>query len=143
MDVEVEKLFARYEEVFNRALVGDSDPDAIASLYATDVIGAAPAGVRAARNDDKFRASLAQGYAQYRAIGTREMRIRALHRMPIDTHHCIVRVGWAATYARADLPATTIDFDVHYLVQVLKGEARVFGWITGDEQALLRQHGIV
>jgi hypothetical protein len=86
---------------------------------------------------------MAQGYAQYRAIGTRDMRIRHLHRTPIDAHHCIARVSWAATYARADLAATTIEFEVHYLVQILNGEARVFGWISGDEQALLRQRGIV
>ena len=28
-------------------------------------------------------------------------------------------------------------------VQVLGGEAKVFGWISGDEQAVLRQHGII
>jgi hypothetical protein len=35
-----------------------------------------------------------------------------------------------------------IDFDVHYLVQQLNAEPKVFGWISGDEQALLREHGI-
>ena len=35
-----------------------------------------------------------------------------------------------------------IDFDVHYLVQKLDGEAKVFGWVSGDEQALLKKHGI-
>lgn len=37
----------------------------------------------------------------------------------------------------------SIDFDVHYLVQLLGGEPRVFAWVSGDEQALLREHGIV
>jgi len=36
-----------------------------------------------------------------------------------------------------------LDFDVHYLVQALEGEAKVFGWVLGDEQALLREHGII
>jgi hypothetical protein len=35
-----------------------------------------------------------------------------------------------------------IDFDVHYLVQQLDAEPKVFGWISEDEQALLREHGI-
>ena len=33
--------------------------------------------------------------------------------------------------------------DVHYLVQMLNRDPKVFGWISGDEQALLRKHGIV
>lgn len=55
----------------------------------------------------------------------------------------MAHVGWRAWYQRPDLPETVIDFDVHYLVQVLDGRARVFGWISGDEQALLEQHGII
>jgi len=35
-----------------------------------------------------------------------------------------------------------IDFDVHYLVQKLDGDPKIFGWVSGDEQALLRKHGI-
>ena len=42
-----------------------------------------------------------------------------------------------------DLPETAIDFEVHYLVRLAEGEARVFGWMSGDEQALLRQHGVM
>ena len=55
----------------------------------------------------------------------------------------MAHVAWTATYAGKDLPETAIDFDVHYLVQSLNGEAKVFGWVSGDEQALLKQHGIV
>jgi hypothetical protein len=86
---------------------------------------------------------MAQGYAHYRAIGTREMRIRSVRISPIDENHCVAHVAWTAIYARNDRPETAIDFDVHYLVQVLDGEAKVFGWVSGDETALLRQHGIV
>ena len=31
----------------------------------------------------------------------------------------------------------------HYFVQKLDGEPKVFGWVSGDEQALLRKHGII
>ncbi len=37
----------------------------------------------------------------------------------------------------------TIDFDVHYLVQNLEAKAKVFGWVAGDEEALLKEHGII
>lgn len=39
-------------------------------------------------------------------------------------------------------PDAIIDFDVHHLVQQRDGGPKVFGWIAGDEQALLRERGI-
>ncbi|MER9177402.1 hypothetical protein NKH72_28140, partial [Mesorhizobium sp. M0955] len=73
----------------------------------------------------------------------KEMRIRNVRLSPIDEHHCVAHVAWTATYARKDQSKVAIDFDVHYLVQKLDGEPKVFGWISDDEQALLRKHGIV
>jgi hypothetical protein len=71
------------------------------------------------------------------------MRIRDVRLSPIDEHHCVAQVAWTATYARKDQPDVAIDFDVHYFVQKLDGEPKVFGWVSGDEQALLRKHGII
>ncbi|CAM3248466.1 hypothetical protein SAMN04488021_13642 [Paracoccus aminovorans] len=143
MEESVRQLFRRYEAFFNRSLAGDIDADELAALYAPEFIAASPAGVAAGRNDDQLRQAMAQGYAQYRKIGTQGMRITQLRLSPIDENHCLAHVGWTARYARADLPETVIDFEVHYLVQVLQDQARVFGWVAGDEQALLRRHGIV
>ncbi|WP_337184627.1 nuclear transport factor 2 family protein [Shinella sp.] len=143
METAVRKLFERYERLFNRSLGGKTDMDELASLYACEFIGAAPSGVRTGKNDAQFRRALADGYEHYRAIGTKEMRIRAIRLSPIDTLHCVAHVFWTATYARKDQPDVTIDFDVHYLVRMLDGEATVFGWVTGDEQALLKKNGIV
>ncbi len=143
METAVRALFERYERVVRDALAGRIDPEGTAALYAPEVIAASPAGVRSGRNDETFRQVLAQGYEHYRAIGTREMRIRALRITPIDAHHCLAHVAWRAVYARDGPAETAVDFDVHYLVQVLDGAARVFGWVAGDEEAALRQHGIV
>lgn len=144
MEAAVRALFSRYEDFFGRALGGEEiDAEEVAALYASDVIGASPAGVLSAKNDAAFRQALAQGYDRYRAVGTRAMRVRDLRITPVDGLHCLARVGWTATYARDDLPETAVDFEVHYLVQVRDGTARVFGWITGDEEAALRERGIV
>lgn len=116
--------------------------DELASLYASEFIGAAPAGVRTGKNDDRFKQVMAQGYDHYRAIGTKEVRIRDIRLSPIDELHCVAHVSWTATYARKDQPDVTIDFDVHYLVQMLNGDPTVFGWVSGDEHALLKKHGI-
>jgi len=143
METAVRKLFERYERLFNRSLGGTLDMDEVASLYASDFIAASPAGVMTGKNDDQLKQVMAQGYADYRAIGTKGMRVRQIRLSPIDEHHCVAHVSWTAIYARKDQPDTTIHFDVHYLVQKLEGEAKVFGWVSGDEQALLKQHGIV
>ena len=143
MEISVRKLFDRYERFFERSLGGDIDTGEAASLYASDVIAASPAGVMTAKNDDQFKQAMTQGYAHYRAIGTKEMRIRNIAISPIDEHHCVAHVAWTATYARQDQADTAIDFDVHYLVQKLDGEPKVFGWVSGDEQALLKKHGII
>ena len=144
METSVRRLFERYESFFNRALAGKVDLNELASLYASEFIAAAPAGVRAGKNDNQFKEVMAQGYEHYRAIGTKAMRIRDVRLAPIDDLHCVAHVAWTATYARKGQPDVAIDFDVHYLVQILQVEPpKVFGWITGDEQTLLRQHGII
>ena len=143
METSVRKLFERYERVFNAALHGDVDMDDVAALYAAEFIAASPAGVMTGKNDEQLKQVMAQGYARYRAIGTKGMRIRGLRISPMDEHHCVAHVAWRATYVRNDKPDVTIDFDVHYLVQQIGAEPKVFGWVSGDEQAVLKEHGII
>lgn len=143
METAVRALFGRYEDLFAQALAGEVSMDEVATLYAAEFIAATPAGVTTGRNDGTLRQRMAQGYARYRAIGTTAMRIRDLRLTPLDGLHCVAHVAWTATYARDDLCETAIDFDVHYLVQMLGSEARVFGWVSGDETALLREHGVI
>ena len=143
METSVRKFFERYESCFNQSLGGDVDMDEVAALYASEFIAASPAGVMAGKNDDQLKQLMAQGYARYRATGTKGMRIRNVRLSSIDDHHCVAHVAWTATYARKDQSDVAIDFDVHYFVQKLDGEPKVFGWVSGDEQALLRTHGII
>ncbi|HJR71395.1 MAG TPA: nuclear transport factor 2 family protein [Gammaproteobacteria bacterium] len=142
-ETSVTKFFERYERFFTRSLGGDIDVAEVASLYASDFIAASPAGVMTGKNDDRLKEVMAQGYAHYRAIGTKEMRIRSVATSPIDEHHCVAHVAWRAIYTRQNQADITIDFDVHYLVQKLNGEPKIFGWVSGDEQALLKKHGVM
>lgn len=143
MEASVRKFFERYENCFNRSLGGDMDMDEVAALYASEFIAASPAGVMAGKNDDQLKRLMARGYARYREIGTKEMRLRDIRFSAIDDQHCVAHVAWTAIYAPKDQPDVAIDFDVHYFVQKLDGEPKVFGWVSGDEQALLRKHGII
>ncbi|MDF3854627.1 DUF4440 domain-containing protein [Paracoccus sp. P2] len=143
MEDSIRAFFARYERLFAQALAGEADMEELAALYAPEFIAASPAGVKAGRNDDQLRQAMAQGYAHYRTIGTKAMTIRAIRLSPMDALHCLAHVGWRAVYDRGKAPDVTIDFEVHYLVQILDGTPRVFGWVTGDEEALLKQRGIL
>ena len=143
MEASVRKLFERYERLFNEALSGDTDARELASLYATCFIAAAPNGVMTGKNNDQLKLVMAQGYARYRAMGTKEMRIRNVRVTPLDELHCVAHIAWTGTYARKDHTDVAIDFDVHYFVRTVDGKSKVFGWVSGDEQELLRKHGIV
>ncbi|RWM90578.1 MAG: nuclear transport factor 2 family protein [Mesorhizobium sp.] len=142
MDAPVRKLFERYERLFRKSLAGDADMDEVTSVYAAAFIAASPAGVMVGKNDDQLKQVMEQGYARYRAIGTKEMRMRDVRISPIDQHHCVAHVAWTSIFAREGQTDVTIDFDVHYLVQKLAGEPKIFGWVSGDEQEVLRKHGI-
>jgi hypothetical protein len=142
MEAQVRKLFERYEQLFRKSLAGDADMDEVTSVYASAFIAASPAGVTVGKNDDQLKKVMEQGYTHYRAIGTKEMRIRDVRISPIDEHHCVAHVAWTSIYARKDRGDVTIDFDVHYLVQKLGGEPKIFGWVSGDEQEVVRKHCI-
>ena len=143
MEASVTKLFGRYERLFNQTLGGDMDARELASLYASCFIASTPTGLMTGKNNDQMKQVMAQGYARYRAIGTKEMRIRDIRLSPLDEHHCVAHVAWTGTYARKDQPDVTVDFDVHYFVRTVDGKSKVFGWVSGDEQELLRKHGVV
>lgn len=143
MEASVRRLFERYEGIAAASLHSDVDMDEVAALYASEFIAASPAGVMTGKNDEHFKQVMSQGYAHYRSIGTKEMRIRGLRISPMDEHHCVAHVAWRAIYVREHEPDVTIDFDVHYLIQQLGAEPKVFGWVSGDEQTLLRKHGII
>jgi len=142
MEAAVRALFRRYESNFNQAIRGSADLEEAASFYASEFIAASPAGVAAGKNDDSLAVAMRNGYARYRKIGTKEMRIEGVDLTVLDELHCLARVSWTSVYERSDQPDVTIAFDVHYLVQTLDGHPKIFGWVTGDEQALLKKHGI-
>jgi hypothetical protein len=139
----VERFFEGYAEGFNRALGPSPDLGAIARRYTDAFIAAGPQGVAVGQNDGTFKETLRKGYDFYRSIGTKEMRVRSIDVHPIDDLHALASVHWGSRYVAKDGREVSIDFDVHYLLQLIGGEPKVFGFISGDEQATLREHGLV
>jgi hypothetical protein len=139
MENSVRELFERYEKLFRAALTDEVGMDQVASSYAAAFVAGSPAGVSVGQNDEQLK----QGFERYRQIGTKDMRLRHVRIVPIDEHHCLAHVDWTAIYDRGSEPDSSIDFAVHYLVQQLEDAPKIFGWISGDEQAVLKQHGII
>lgn len=140
----LQAFFEHYQALFRQGLAGCVDLDAVAASYAGAFVAASPAGVSVGRNDAQLAEVMRQGFERYRRLGTRDMGLRRVRSSPIDERHCVAHVAWSATYARPNgAPDVVIDFEVHYLVQTLPGAPpKIFGWVSGDEEALLRQHGI-
>lgn len=143
MRTAADTLFARYQRFFMDSLGGHIDPAEIDALYAPEFIAASPSGIRAGRRDADFTAQMQAMQDNYRTIGTQVMQLCHVRVTQIDDLHGVGHVGWRAVYARDDLSETMIDFEVHYLIQMQDGAAKVFGWISGDETAALRDHGVI
>ena len=140
---DVEIFVARYEYLFNRAVNGDADLDAIKMLYSAEFIAATPQGVRSGVIDDSFEAVMARRYERYRALGTKSMTVEKIDIHEIDGTHCVARVSWESVYQRGGGNEIHIPFDVNYLLEQRGGDLKVFGWIVGDEDALLKAKGVV
>src|SRR5262245_58616756 len=135
MEKSVNELFERYQEFFRKALQNNVDMEQVVSSYSSAFIAASPAGVSVGQNDEQLKQAMQQGFEYYRQIGTKDMRLRDVRIAPIDERHCLAHVAWTATYDRGNDPDVCIDFEVHYFVQQLKETPKIFGWVSGDEQA--------
>lgn len=142
MQQAIQDLFQQYERQTNAALAGKSDIEALMELYDDAFIGSSPAGVMTGTKDHEFQKALTAGFSRNCQIGAQRMEIEAMRIEPIDTIHAVVHVDWRARYESGGA-RKTIDFSSAYLTRVVDGKARVFGWITGDEEAELQKHGVI
>lgn len=146
MPSSLETFFDAYAARFNAAIADppEVDIEGLASVYADALIGSNPNGVTCGTNGDELRSVLVQGFEFYRSIGTKWMRVGSIDEHRLDDLHAAVTVGWESGYERpGDGEDVRIDFDVVYLVKTIGDERRIFGFITGDEQAVLREHGLL
>jgi len=142
---QLETFFAAYEARFNQAL-GDNPQDDVEgtmAAFADCFIEASPLGLSCAQNDEQFRTQIPKGNAFYRSIGTQSMKIMALTITPLDDYHVQTKVHWQAQYKKRDGGEETIDFDVIYFLQLLGNQPKIFAYITGDEQKVLQEHGLI
>jgi hypothetical protein len=117
--------------------------EATAAAFADCVLAANPVGVNCGRNDEEFRKQIPKGFEFYRSIGTKSMTIKSLTTTSLDDYHSMIKVHWEAFYWKLDGHEDLIDFDVIYLVQMIDETPKIFAYITGDEQKVLRERGLI
>jgi len=142
MQQDIEQLFERYQQCFVQGLRGEADPETVAGFFAEHFITAWPGGVMTGNNDEQLRGVMGKGFEHYRAMGMRDMAVDHVAVHQIDPMHGVASVAWASTFERPGEAPRVVRFSVHYLVQLREGDARIFGWIAGDEEAELRAQGI-
>ncbi len=139
----LEKFFTDYARRFNEGLKGNVDVEATTAAFASCFIEASIHGVICGNNDDRFRDMIPRGTDFYRSIGTVAMDVRSTEITPLDNHHDMVRVFWNSQYVKKDGTPVTIAFDVVYLLEDTSGQPKIFGYVTGDEQQVLRDYGLI
>ncbi len=122
---------------------GNVDVEASAAAFAPCFIEASPRGVICGNNDDQFSAMIPRGTDFYRGIGTTVMNVRSTEITSMDAHHDMVRVFWNSQHVKKDGTPVLIDFDVIYLLEDTTGQPKIFGYVTGDEQQVLRESGLI
>jgi hypothetical protein len=142
----VRRFFEAYQGRMNAALQKRPVVDAAeaAAAFARYFVGSNPKQVFGARNGWLFRLMIGRGYAHYRRLGTQRMEIRGLSIMPLDDYHVLARTHWWSSYRPKSGASVEIEFDNIYLLHIPAGqEPKVFAYITGDEQQVLKDHGLI
>lgn len=137
-------FFDDYARRFNQALNGDMpDVDKTVAAFASCFVEASPVAVICNKNDERFKDAIPKGYDFYRSIGTQSMKICSRVITVLDSMHAMVKIHWQALYVKQAGNREEIGFDIHYFVQVKDGAVKIFAYITGDEQQLLKDRGLV
>jgi hypothetical protein len=145
LEKKARALFQDYSRRSNEALQdpAHADTDALADAFAGHFVGASPAGVMGAARDESFPATLRRGFEAYRAMGGTRFEIAHLAVEALDDFNAMVRADWEFDYVRPrDGAAGTIAFRNVYFVNFASGDAKIFAWVTPDEQQAMKDHGL-
>ena len=141
---QVDDFFNQYSDIFNKSIKGDvADVERTAELYSDCFIAANPLGVNCGRNDEQLRDAIVKGYAFYKNIGITSMEIISKQITLLDDFHAMVKVYWKSNFIKKDGSRGSIEFANIYFTQTRENQHKVFAYITGDEQAVLREFGLI
>lgn len=142
---QINSFFDSYEKRFNQSLQGeetDTNTKAVADSFTDCFMESSPLGVICGKNDAGFAEKVKEGYTFYKSIGTTGMYITNREIQLLDGFHAMCKVSWKYQ-AEKEGKAVEIDFVVIYLLQTMNNTVKIFAYITGDEQKVLKEKGLV
>ena len=141
---KMDDFFDHYSDVFNKAIREDTpDIERTAELFSTYFIAANPSGVNCGQNNETFRDAMQKGYAFYKQIGITSMDIVSKKITALDDLHTMVKVRWRSNFLKKDGERGSIEFENIYFIQTRDAQHKIFAYITADEQAALKEAGLV
>jgi hypothetical protein len=139
---KITAFFKAYENRFNNALKGEDNIEETAAAFADCFIGANPTGVFCGSNNNEFKIMIPKGNQFYRDIGTVSMTVDGIAITELDDMHVMAKVSWKSLYIK-NSEQIIIPFYVIYLLQQQNGTFKIFAYITGDEQRVLKEYGLL
>jgi hypothetical protein len=141
----VRAFFQAYAKRTNEAIADPPKVDVagVRGAFADYFVGADPNGVHGGRNGLLFRLMVRWGFRAYRRLGTTAIDLTGLEVTSLDDFHAMARVDWVAHYDGRRGGGKDIPFSNLYLLQIRDGEARIFAYVTPDEEAALKAHGLM
>ena len=82
-------------------------------------------------------------YEFYKSIGITKMEIVNLQITGLNQFHSMCAATWRAWYILKNGKEKTLDFEIVYLVRFEAGQPKIFAYITPDEEAILKEKGLV
>ena len=144
--LNVQAFFDDYADRSTDALKNPpvEDIDGVVASFAPFFVESSPRGVMGGANGPDFRKAIPQGFARYREVGGKAMRITAIKVTEIDDANVMATIDWAFDYVRPrDGKAGTVNFTNRYLLNVVNGKPKIFAYITPDEEKAMQEHGLV
>jgi hypothetical protein len=143
---QIESFFAAYAKRSNDALRSPpiEDVDGVVGAFAPFFVEASPKGVMGGANGDEFRQMVPQGFAKYRAVGGKAMRVTRVKTTELDDFNAFARGDWEFDYVRkSDGRSGTVVFQNIYFLNFADGTPKVFAYITPDEERAMKDHGLI
>ena len=144
--INIEAFFDDYAERSTDALKDPpvEDIDGVVESFAPFFVESSPKGVIGGENGADFRKTIPQGFAHYREVGGKAMRITEVKVTEIDDVNVMATVDWAFDYVRPkDGEAGTVNFTNRYFLNIVNGKPKIFAYITPDEEKAMQEHGLV
>jgi hypothetical protein len=140
---DYQEFFQAYVGFYNAALEEKPILDNLRHCYAEYLVSASGTQVMGGENSAEYGKVLERGFGFYRAIGVTRMLLCGVDVSAIIPDHDLAKVHFRAEMRRKDGVPLTLDFDVTYFLQRRDSGPKIFAFVSEDEMALFREHGLV